>query len=156
MTARSLAPLLVLFVALAALPGCGSPASTEDPLAISAEAMNLTFPPSTRALGYYHVKDPANRRFEIIPGPDDAIWLKIEMDRKDVDSFLAVSPFAGEPLAETDRGTTGPSDQPWWDADRRGRFRSGQATRPQARYLNILIDMDGGERAVIYLEWYTT
>ena len=156
MTAHSLAAFMVLSLALAALPGCGSPPSAENPLAISAEAMNLTFTPSTLALGYYHVKDPANRRFEIIPSPDDAIWLKIEMDRRDVESFLATSPFAGEPLTETDRGATGPPDQPWWDANRSGRFKSGQATLPQGRYLSILIDLDSGERAVIYLAWHTT
>jgi hypothetical protein len=149
--------LLACGVVIVVLRGCGSTPSTEDALAVSAKVMRLTYPPNTQVLGYFHAEDPANRRFEMIPSPDDAIWLKIEMDRKDVESFLATSPFAGEPLTETDRGAIfWPPDQPWWDADRSGRFRSGQATLPQARYLNILIDLDSGERAVIYLMWHTT
>jgi hypothetical protein len=159
MIAQFSAILLACSVAIAVLPGCGDTPSTEDALAVSAEAMCLVFPPSTRVLGYYHAKDPANRRFEIIPSPDDAIWLKSEMDRKDVEAFLATSPLAGKTLTQTDRGMIGIlPGQSWWDADRPGHFRTGRAALPQAGagYLDILIDMDGGERATVYLMWYTT
>ena len=148
--------LLACGVAVAVLSGCGNAPSTEDALAVSAENMRLTFPPNTRVLGYYHAKDPANRRFEIIPSPDDVIWLKIEIDRKDVEAFLATSPFAGKALTQTDRGMMGAlPGQSWWDADRPGHFLTGEAEHPQARCLRILIDMDGGERAVVYLMWFT-
>jgi len=157
MIAQFSAVLLACSVAIAVLPGCGNTPSKEDALAVSAENMRLAFPPSTRVLGYYHAKDPANRRFEIIPSPDDVIWLKIEIDRKDVQAFLATSPFAGKTLTPTDRGIMMGilPGQPWWDADRPGHFLTGSAESPQARYLNILIDMDGGERAVVYLMWNT-
>jgi hypothetical protein len=149
--------LLACGVAIAVLPGCGSAPSTEDALAVSAKVMRLTYPPNTRVLGYFHAKDPANRRFEMIPAPDDMIRLKIEMDRKDVEAFLATSPFAGKAFTPTKRGMMGTlPGQSWWDADRPGNFQSGTAEPAPARHLSILIDMDGGEKAVIYLTWFTT
>jgi len=154
--ARLSTVLLACGVAIAMLPGCGS---TEDALAVSAKNMRLAFPPSTRVLGYYHSEDPANRRFEILPSPDDLIWLKIELDRKNLDAFLASSPFAGKTLSSTDRGGIGapaPPGQSWWDADRPGNFRAGSAEPAPARHLRILIDMDGDEKAVVYLMWCTS
>jgi hypothetical protein len=50
--------------------------------------MHLTFPGSTRALNVAYESG----------GPDDAVFLKVEMDKQDVEAFVKNSPFANANL----------------------------------------------------------
>jgi len=136
---------------------CGKPASSEDPVAVSTAVMHVTFPSDTRVIGYYRSKDPANTRFSMIPTPDDAICLKIETARKNIDALLAASPFAGKELSGTARSVSNHSlNQPWWDPEKPRRFKSGEEPLPNGCQLNILIDMDNDAKAVVYLNWFET
>ena len=108
--------------------------------------MHITFPKSTRAL----------KIFKVTGGPDDGIFLKIEIDRKDLDSLIKHSPFASVELRSDRRSVLKDRTLSWWDPDSVRNYRSAQAGLPDARYLNILLDLDRDEAITIYLQWLET
>ena len=105
--------------------------------------MHLTFPGSTRAL---------NAAYES-GGPDDAVFLKVEMDKQDLETFVKSGPFADIDLRNDRREVSSRKDLPWWNPDAAKTYESGQVTLPSNDVLNILIDLDGDKNSVVYLQW---
>jgi len=108
--------------------------------------MHITFPKSTRALNIVKVTG----------GPDDQILLKIEIDRKDLDSLIKHSPFARLELRSDRRFLLNERTLSWWNPDSVRNYRSAEAPLPDAKYLNILIDLDREDRIPVYLQWFET
>jgi len=119
--------------------------SAED-LKECSSKMHITFPKSTRALNIYKVTG----------GPDDGIFLKIEIDRKDLDFLIKNSPFAGQELRSDRRSMLKVRTLSWFDPDSVRNYKSAQAPLPDAEYLNILVDLDRDESTTIYLQWGET
>ena len=44
----------------------------------------------------------------------------------------------------------------WWKPDSVKTFQSGQVRLPDAKVLNILIDLDRGDRTTVFLMWFST
>src|SRR5258705_4003155 len=63
-------------------------AITKEKLQQYESLMHLTFPASTRALN----------ASEETGGPDDAFFLKVEIDKQDLETFVKNSPFANADL----------------------------------------------------------
>ena len=150
---RTLAILGVL-VAACVLIGCGertgrTPRPPDDALLVAASNMKLTFPENTRVLGY---KTSIGER-SMVPTPDNTIHLKIAFSRTDLDAFLRSSPFAGKTLSTTKRAVGNRPDPPGWDPESAERFQSGAAELPGNTFLNILVDLDGGDCVTVYLSW---
>ncbi len=118
---------------------------SEEDLKECSSKMHITFPKSTRALKIYKVTG----------GPDDGIFLKIEIDRKDLDSLIKHSPFAGLKL-RSDRRSVLNESLSWWDPDSVRNYRSAEARLSDAEYLFILLDLDRDEAITIYLQWGET
>ena len=112
-----------------------------------AKRMEIKFPPSTRVINF------ADGGFL-----DYAAHLKIEIDRNDLESFIANSAFAGEKLSTEERYTN-LIWKKWWDASERAKnFRSGFIRLPRDGYaerLNVLIDLDSTGKPIIYLEFWS-
>ena len=110
--------------------------------------MDIEFPPSTRLI-----------KFEEYYGIDDAVCLKIGIDKKDLQNFLTNSPFANEILAEPKDNpipvisSVGPS---WWNIKSVKNWKSGQILLLNLSYLNIFLDLDHTDKIIIYLEWFGT
>ncbi len=121
------------------------PVSEED-LKECSSKMRITFPKSTRALNISKVTG----------GPDDQIFLKIEIDRKDLDSLIKHSPFAGLELRSDRRFLLKERTLSWWDPDSVRSYKSAEARLPDAKYLNILLDLDRDESTIVYLQWSET
>jgi len=119
---------------------------SEEDLKECSSKMHITFPKSTRAL----------KIFRVTGGLDDGIFLKIEIDRKDLDSLIKHSPFAGLELRSDRRFVLKEPTLSWWDPDSVRNYRSAQAGLPDAKYLNILLDLDRDEGITVYLQWGET
>jgi len=124
----------------------GSDAVSEEDLKECSSKMGITFPKSTRALNISKVTG----------GPDDQIFLKIEIDRKDLDSLIKHSPFARLELRSDRRFVLKERTLSWWDPDSVRNYRSAEAPLPDAKYLNILVDLDHEHRIPVYLQWVET
>jgi hypothetical protein len=118
---------------------------SEEDLKECSSKMHITFPKSTRAL----------KISKVTGGPDDGIFLKIEIDRTDLDSLIKHSPFADLKL-RSDRRSVLNESLSWWDPDSVRNYRSAEARLPDAEYLFILLDLDRDEAITIYLQWGET
>jgi hypothetical protein len=121
-------------------------AVTAEDLRECSSKMQIAFPPSTRALNIMRVTG----------GPDDAIYLKVEIDRNDLDALIRNSPFASAELRSDRRYVLKERSLSWWDPEGVNNYKSGQVSLPDAKYLNILLDLDSNERIPIYLQWGET
>ena len=113
------------------------------------QIMNIEFPSSVRLLN-----------FQEQHGLDMSIYLKINLNKSDLQALLSRSPFANRKLKEPKDNPipfvslTGPN---WWNISSVKKWKSGQASLPDAQYLNILIDFESiGNKVIIYLEWHET
>jgi hypothetical protein len=111
-----------------------------------ADKMHLTFPPSTRLLGFHKVTG----------GPDDYIFLKIVLPRADLAPLLKKSPFEGIGMRDDWRYMIPQRGLQWWDVEAPTRFQSQQVTLPGPCGLRILINQDHKEVVIVYLEWFET
>jgi len=128
-------------------PNIKNPTVAKQVLGKCGARMQIKFPASTRLLNF--AEDW---------GMDYGVYLKVEIEAKDLASFVANSLFAGGKLATTRKiQTLGPGK--WWD------FKSAQNVRSaQVRFdppnnwesVGILIDLDNPAKAVIYLEYSGT
>jgi len=110
--------------------------------------MHISFPSSARLLDYKHIH-----------GMDNVILLKIEILREDIRELINSSLFS-------DKVLRGPEDNPipqisiigphWWKVKSVKKWKSGQVRLPDAKYLNILIDLDRQDKTNVYLEWFET
>lgn len=105
--------------------------------------MHLTFPESTRAL---------NSAYES-GAPDDAVYLKVEMEKRDVETFLKNSPFANAYLRSDQNPIPNRRDLPWWNPDGAKTYKGGNVILPSNGALHMLIDFDDEMKAVVYLTW---
>jgi hypothetical protein len=108
-------------------------------LADLAREAGVTFPPSARLIGFSREN-----------GIDDYLNFKVEIDAKDLASFLASSPIAADALKPGEHGRLGP-DEGYWDPHRAPRLRTGQKLLPNARCLNIGIGEGGGNVVALYI-----
>jgi hypothetical protein len=145
---------LLLVCCLAVAPGCISCSEvrhsvsqfseqdiTREKLQQYERSMHLTFPGSTRAL---------NAAYES-GGPDDAVFLKVEMDKQDVEAFVKNSPFANANLRSDQSPIHNRQDLPWWDPDGAKTYKAGQVILPSNGALNMQVDLDDEMKAVVYL-----
>lgn len=136
---------VLLFLTLGMQIECRRKPTKKMVLDKCAKRMEIKFPPSTRGINF------ADGGFL-----DYAARLKIEIDRNDLESFIANSPFADEKLS-TDYIYTNPLGKKWWDASERAKnFRSGFIRLPRDDYterLDVLIDLDRPRKPIIYLEF---
>ena len=122
------------------------PDVTKEKLQQYQKVMHLTFPAGTRGL---------NAR-EATGGPDDMLYLKVEIDREELDSFLEDSPFADANLRSDQKFVGNEKGQTWWRPDDVKTYKSAQVFLPQGEVLNILLDFDQEKKVVIYLMWHET
>ena len=119
---------------------------TKEKLQQFEKLMYFTFPASTRAL---------NAAVES-GGLDASAYLKVEMDKQDLEAFVKNSPFSSAYLRNDQKGIINQRDLTWWNPEAVKTYRSGQVMLPSSDYLNILIDSDPEKKVVVYLLWFET
>lgn len=107
--------------------------------------MLVTFSDKTEILGFNHASFL-----------DEIVTVKVRMPISDVDEFIKTSPFKGVQLRDDRRYVHTDESLTWMDPEGAVRFKSGQVTIRDTQGLNILIDLDDNEQAIVYLEWFTT
>ena len=145
---RTVLGIFLAVLSSMAADGCkraASSAVTPQKLSECSARMSVVFPQSARPI-----------RISESHGMDDAIFLKVEINRNDLARFIQGSPFAGMVL-RTDRHRLSPRKRlSWWDVDSIANFQSGEVQLPDASYLRILIGLDKPTKAMLYLEWFET
>ena len=114
--------------------------------AVLAQLTTLSFPPSTRYIGFQY-----NNNFL-----DDDMYAKVEIPAKDLDAFLATSPFKDEDLQTKRIETFDNDDLGWFKPSSIKSFKSGTVWLPNAKGLIITIDYDQHDPVVIYISWHET
>jgi len=109
------------------------------------ERMQIKLPTDARPLMFYYAS-----------GLDAVAYLKVELRKDDLDSFLAASPFAAAQLSESEKAVSRERGMPWWDVATVARFLSGMAQLPDARRLYILVNLDQPDTCTVYLNWWET
>ena len=141
-----LACLLVISGCFGAAAPTVAPNVTHQQQATAARAMGLTFPPGTKF--FFYLRESG--------GPDDAIFLKVELPAAAMPGFLASPTFTGSEWSQDSRSVSDVADWSAWRPSKAVKFRSGQVSLPNAEYLNVLIDDDRQDAEVIYLQWFQT
>ena len=116
---------------------------TKEMLLKIGEAMQITFPESTRPLNVYNE----------ISGPDDALYLKVEIDPKDLDALISKSPFATAEFRTDETRLQSSYSRKWWNPDDVKNFKSSWVRLPDYNILTILIDLDNAQKPIVYLHW---
>jgi len=116
---------------------------TPEQMALCAEKMNITFPPSTEPLYFFQET-----------GVHNTIWLKARIDTKEIQALIRQSPFAGQPLRNNRQAVSSPPGLDWWQPDRAKSYLSGETGLPDGSTMRILIDRSDPAKAVVYLQWY--
>jgi hypothetical protein len=101
----------------------------------------IALPKSSRAIGWKESR-----------GMDDALWLKVEIPKADLDSFIAASPFRGGGL-ETNQSSRLYDFYDFWQTPP-SQYRAGQASLPNVRTLNMVVDDSASTNAVVYMMWF--
>lgn len=94
--------------------------------------------------------------YEVHSFLDEQVSTKIVINKKDVEQFIADSPFAAVALSTTQQYVFGGRYSPkGWVPDSAKLFRSGSVQTPPPRrgLMSLLIDLDHPDTAVIYLVW---
>jgi len=115
-------------------------------LAEIGKMMHVTFPDGTKVLGL--LEEPG--------GIDRAIHLKVEFAAKDLEEFVKKSPFVDSKFSTTGRLVTDLKEVSWWRPESVKAFRSAQVRLPEAKILNILIDLDRSDKVTVFLMWFST
>lgn len=113
--------------------------------------MGLSFPPETRFLLYHRASEGGG-----LPGPDDAVHLKIELPASALASFLAQAPLSSAKWTSSHPLIADMPKWPQWQPSKIQKFRFEQFQLPKGQALNILIDDDHEDPKVIYLVWFET
>jgi hypothetical protein len=149
--------LPILIFAIAALAGCSdsstptvAPNVTAQQQASAAKSMGLTFPPETRFLLYHRASKDGG-----LPGPDDAVHLKIELPASAMANFLAQAPLSSAKWRSSHSLTDMPK-WPQWQPSKILNFRFEQFQLPKGQALNVLIDDDKDDPKDVYLFWFET
>jgi hypothetical protein len=110
------------------------------------KVMKLEFPADTKVIGFH----------EITGWLDDSIYLKVQIPREEVNAFLSRSPFANIALRNDRRFVTEFPEFDWWRSEAVREYKSEQASLPDAKYLDILVDYDRKDIVDIFLVWFET
>ena len=89
-------------------------------------------------------------------GPDNAVFVKVEMSAADWTRVLLNAPFRATELAPEYRGYLG-ADHDWWDPGRPANLRAVQKPLANGRVLNVGVD-DASKpgRVVVYIMNFST
>ena len=120
-----------------------SDAVTSEQVALCAEKMKITFPPSTEPLRFVHES-----------GVHTTLWLKARISTNDIQTLINQSPFTGQALRGDRVEVICPPDLDWWRPDEARNYMSGIAILPDDSSLRILIDRGDPAKAVVYLQWH--
>jgi hypothetical protein len=143
---------LILLLGIVLQMGCFSHSTqstvviTEEQLRACEKKMHVSFPASSQPLGIQ----------EVTGWLDDQLYLKLQIPRQDLESFLRSSPFAGKELRSDRSEMFDDKNLSWWKPESVKNFKPAQAALPDAKYLNILVDLDSNDRIIIYLAWFET
>ena len=145
----SIALLLGLVVSSCAGVGTGDKEYSEkgitrEMLLKIGKAMQITFPESTRPLNVYSE----------ISGPDDALYLKAEIDPKDLDTLISKSPFATAEFRTDETRLQSSNSRKWWNPTDVKNFKSSWVRLADGNVLTILIDFDNAQKPIVYLLWF--
>lgn len=143
-----LTPLFVLSMAVAEDPVLTGNRITPVELTTASTAMAVTFPPTTRFVGYQSCSPP--------PWGGWYIKLKVRMPRTSLPAFLASPAFTGVTF-DTPWRWVGNDPNSVWDGEftpeRPKQFRSQRVLLPPGSSLRVLIDDDNSATATVYLFW---
>ncbi|MBI1335447.1 MAG: hypothetical protein GC164_00620 [Phycisphaera sp.] len=147
-----------VIIAIVLLAGCSdrsaptvAPNVTAKQQAGAAASMGLTFPQGTRFLFYHRASEAGG-----LPGPDDAVHLKIELPASLLTDFLAQPPLTNARWTGGHSLMTDMLNWPQWKPSSVTKFRSEQFQLPHGQGLNVLIDDDQADPKVVYLLWFET
>jgi hypothetical protein len=150
--------ILILILAMLTLAGCTdgatptvAPNVTAQQQASAAASMGLTFPPETRFLLYHRASEDAG-----LPGPDDAVHLKVELPASAMANFLAQAPLSPAKWTSSHPLITNMPKWPQWQPSKIQKFRFAQFQMPKGQWMNVLIDDDKADLKVVYLVWFET
>jgi hypothetical protein len=150
--------LFFIILAIVALAGCSdgstptvAPNVTAQQQASAARSMGLTFPLETRFVLYHRASEDG-----WLPGPDDAVHLKIELPASALAGFRAQAPLSSAQWTSRDPQITDMPKWPQWQPSKVQKFRFGQFQLPKGQWLNVLIDDDQDAPKVVYLVWFET
>lgn len=149
--------ILALIFALAILgcsgssPPTASPNVTPQQQASAAKSMGLAFPSETRFLLYHRASEHGG-----LPGPDDAVHLKIELPASSLAVFLTQPPLSTAKWTSKNSQIADVPKWAQWQPSRIQKFRCEQFQLPKGQALNVLIDDDKDDPKVIYLFWFET
>jgi hypothetical protein len=116
---------------------------TREMLLKIGKAMQITFPESTRPLNVYNE----------ISGPDDNLYLKAEIDPKDLDTLISKSPFANAEFRTDETRLQSSNRRKWWNPSEVKNFKSSWVRLADGNILTILVDLDNAQKPVVYLLW---
>lgn len=117
---------------------------TREKLQQYEKLMQITFPETTRALNSYNE----------ISGPDDAVYLKVEIDQNDLDTLVSKSPFSTAEFRSDQRRLQNLSNLTWWTPEGAKTFKSSQVRLSTGNVLTMLVDLDDAKKPIVYLLWY--
>jgi|GEM_PF-2763967 len=150
--------LITITLAIATVAGCSdgssptvAPNVTAQQQASASRSMGLTFPPETRFLLYHRASEDGG-----LPGPDDAVHLKIELPASALTNLLAQAPLSSAKWTSSHSQITDMPKWPQWQPSRIQKFRFEQLRLPKGQVLNVLIDDDREDPKVVYLFWFET
>lgn len=116
---------------------------TRDMLLKIGRAMQITFPESTHPLNVYNE----------VSGPDDSLYLKAEIDPKDLDTLIKNSPFATAEFRTDETRLQSSNSRKWWDPSEVKNFKTSWVRLADGNILTILVDLDNAQKPVVYLLW---
>lgn len=150
--------LLLVSLGIATLGGCSdgssatvAPDVTAEQQASASRSMRLSFPPETRFLLYHRASEQGG-----LPGPDDAVHLKIELPASALERLLAQSPLSSASWTSRDPLIMDEPKWPEWQPSKIKKFRFRQFELPKGQALEVLIDDDRDDPKVLYLFWFET
>lgn len=91
-----------------------------------------------------------------MPGPDDAVHLKVEIPASEIASFLAQAPLSSANWKNSHPLIKDIPEWPQWQPSKIRRFRFEQFQLPNGQALNVLIDDDQEDPKRVYLLWFET
>jgi hypothetical protein len=158
MSTSRLCTLAIACLLAATLAGCSgasvptlAPNITAQQHTGAGQSMGLSFPPETRFLLYHRQSEQGG-----LPGPDDAVHLKIELPSSALAAFLDQPPFVSAKWSSSDSRVTDVAKWPEWRPSQVKQFRSEQFKLPNGEAIQVLIDDDQEETKVVYLFWFET
>ncbi len=107
----------------------------------------IVFPPSFILLNYKYINGFL----------DDSLFLKFQIKKEDLETFIKSSPFANEKLSNNQiPNSLRFHNYTWWQINDAKKYLAKEIWLPNAEILATLIDLDNPELITIYLCWGQT